>query len=389
VRSAHRTGPVAPTADVAVVGGGAIGCSVAYHAARRGARVVLLEAERLGAGSSGALAGMLSAQAEAEPPGALLDLMLLGRDSHRALSEELPGETGVDPGYVWAGALKSAVDEASERTLVGVYRSQEEAGLRAVWLTGDEARELEPALSPEVRAGLYLPDDGQVNPPQLVQALARGATLGGAEIRESTRVSGFVVEGQRVTGVRTMLGDVSAHTVVLAGGASSGLLSERLGVALPLYPVKGQMLVANMWPSPVEANVWDASNFYVVPKKDGRVILGATEEPGVHDRRTTLGGVAELSRSAVRLVPKLSEAWFVGTWGGLRPGTPSGRPILGPIEGWEGLLLATGHFRNGVLLSAVTGEIIAALALDEEPPGDVAPFLHEVSPAGMGVFEMT
>lgn len=371
------------TADVVIVGGGAIGCSVAYHAALRGARVVLLEAERLGSGSSGALAGMLSGQGELEPPGPLLELMLLGRDRHRKLSEELREAVGIDPGYVWDGALRTATDAASEEYLAGVYRLQKAEGLAAEWLTGDEARGLEPALSPRVTAGLHLPDDGQVNPPQLVQALARGAVLRGAEIREATRVAEFLVEGDRVTGVRTTRGDVTARTVVLAGGAFSGLLSEQLGVGLPLYPVKGQMLIANMWPSPVKANVWDANNFYVVPKKDGRVIVGATEEPQTHDRRTTLGGVAGLSRAAVNLVPKLSEALFGGTWGGLRPGAPSG-PMLGPVEGWEGLLLATGHFRNGVLLSAVTGEIVSALALDEGPPVDVAPFSARAT-AGQGV----
>lgn len=227
--------------DVAVVGGGAIGCSVAYHAARRGARVVIVEAERLGSGSSGALAGMLSGQGELEPPGPFLELMLLGRNRHSKLSEELGETTGIDPGYVWDGALRTATDGASEEFLAGVYRLQKAAGLGAEWLTGDEARELEPALSPQVTAGLHLPDDGQVNPPQLVQALARGAVL----------------------------------------------------------------------------------------------------------------------------------------WGGLRPGTPSGRPMLGPVEGWEGLLLATGHFRNGVLLSAITGEIVSSLALGEKPPTDVSPFLYE------------
>lgn len=364
-------------ADVAIVGGGAIGCSVAYHAARRGARVVLLEAERLGSGSSGALAGMLSGQGELEPPGPFLDLMLLGRDRHRKLSEELGEATGIDPGYLWDGALRTATDGAAEEFLASVYRLQKAEGLGAEWLTGDEARELEPALSPKVTAGLYLPDDGQVNPPQLVQALARGAVLRGAEVQEATRVSAFLVDGDRVTGVRTTRGEVSARTVVLAGGAFSNLLSEQLGVRLPLYPVKGQMLVTNMWPPPITANVWDADNFYVVPKKDGRVIIGATEEPAVHDRRTTLSGVARLSQAAVGLIPGLSDALFVGTWGGLRPGTPSGRPMLGPVEGWEGLLLATGHFRNGVLLSAVTGEIVSSLALGEKTPTDVSPFLYE------------
>jgi glycine oxidase len=370
------------TADVAIVGGGAIGCSVAYHAAQRGARVFLLEAERLGSGSSGALAGMLSGQGELESPGPLLDLMLLGRDRHRKLSEELVETIGIDPGYVWDGALRTAIDVTSEELLLRAHRLQKAERLDAEWLTGGEARELEPSLSPRVTAGLYLPDDGQVNPPQLVQALARGAVLRGAEVWEAARVSEFLVEGDRVTGVRTTRGEVSAGTVVLAGGAFSNLLAEQLDVNLPLFPVKGQMLVTNMWPSPVRANIWDAANFYVVPKKDGRVIIGATEEPGVHDRRTTLGGVAELSRAAVGIVPSLSEALFAGAWGGLRPGTPLGRPILGPVEGWEGLFLATGHFRNGVLLSVVTGEIVGALALHEEPPTDVSPFLYESQLSG-------
>jgi glycine oxidase len=194
------------TADVAIVGGGAIGCSVAYHAARRGARVTMLEAERLGSGSSGALAGMLSGQGELEPPGPFLKLMLLGRDRHRELSEELRETTGIDPGYVWDGALRTATDGASEEFLAGVYRSQKAEGLKGEWLTGDEARELEPALSPQVTAGLYLADDGQVNPPQLVQALARAAILHGAEVQEATRVAEFLVEGSKVTGVRTTRG---------------------------------------------------------------------------------------------------------------------------------------------------------------------------------------
>ncbi len=365
------------TADIAIVGGGAIGCSVAHYAAQRGAHVVLLEAERLGSGSSGALAGMLSGQGEVESPGPFLDLMLLGRERHRELSEQLHEDTGIDPGYVWDGALRTATDESSEEFLTEAYRSQKAEGLKAEWLTGDEARKLEPALSPKVTAGLHMPDDGQVNPPQLVQALARAAVLRGTEIQEATRVVEFLLDGNRVTGVRTTRGEISAHTVVLAGGAFSNLLSEQLGVSLPLFPVKGEMLVTNMWPSPITANVWDANNFYVVPKKDGRVIIGATEEPNAYDRRTTLGGVSQLSQAATKLVPALSDALFIDTWGGLRPGTPTGHPILGPVEDWENLLMATGHFRNGVLLSVVTGQIVSALALGEEPPMDVTPFLYE------------
>jgi glycine oxidase len=367
------------TADVAVIGGGAIGCSVAYHAAVRGARVVLLESEaELGSGASGALAGMLSGQGEAEDPGPLRDLLVKGREYHKTFEQELYEATGLDPGYVWDGALRTATDEASKERLLKEHSWHEEANLPSEWLSAEEARELEPAISAEIIGGLYLPEDGQVNPRPLVQALAQGGALKGAKIHEATRVTGFVTERERLTGVRTMTqGAISAGTVVLAAGAFSDLLSEQLGVRLPVYPLKGQLLVLHTRPVPIKANIWDSGNDYVVPKKDGRVIVGATEEPDVYDRRTTLGGVAELSRVALGLVPKLAEASFIGAWGGLRPATPSGNPILGPVEGLDGLLLATGHFRNGVLLSAITGEIVGALSLGERPLTDISPFLYD------------
>ncbi len=371
------------TADVAIVGGGAIGCSIAYHAATRGARVVLLEAEELGSGSSGALAGMLSGQGEAEEPGPLRDFLVRGREYHRTFAKELYEATGLDPGYVWDGALRTATDEASKERLLKEHSWHEEANLSSEWLGVDEVRELEPAISAEIIGGLYLPEDGQVNPRPLVQALAQGAALKGAEVYEATRVTGFVAEGEQVTGVRTTTrGVISAGVVVLAAGAFSGLLSEQLGIRLPVYPLKGQLLVLHTRPVPIKANVWDSGNDYVVPKKDGRVVVGATEEPDVYDQRTTLGGISELSRVALGLVPKLAEASFVEAWAGLRPATPSGSPILGPVEGWDGLLLATGHFRNGVLLSAITGDIISALALGEPSPVDISPFLYEGSAPG-------
>jgi glycine oxidase len=151
-------------------------------------------------------------------------------------------------------------------------------------------------------------------------------------------------------------------------------LSRDLGVRLPVHPVKGEILTARTDPAPIKANVW-SSRCYLVPKRDGRVIVGATEGPGIYDRRPTQGGVADLSGAAVETVPALARAPFGGAWGGLRPGTPDGRPIIGPTEDWQGLLFATDHYRNGVLLAPITGEAIAALALEEEPPVDVSPLL--------------
>ena len=366
------------TVDIAVVGGGVIGLSVAYHAARYGAKVVLFEAEEVGSGASGALAGMLSGQGEAEGPGPLRELLLRGRDHHKkTLAPSLYEDTGLDPGYAWNGALRTATDAASARVLAEEHSLHMERGLPSRILDGDEARKLEPALSQEVVAGLYLPEDGNVNPPHLARALALGAAKHGARIGEFDRAVDLLTQGDRVVGVRTARGDFAAGTVVLAGGPTSGLLSGGLGVRLTLHAVKGQLLETKITPVPITTNVWNHGTFYLVPKRDGRVIVGATEEPDIWDRRPTLGGVAELSRAALALVPGLAEALFVRSWGGLRPTTPTGAPILGPITGWDGLLLAVGHHRNGVLLSGITGETLAALALGETPPIDVSPFLHE------------
>lgn len=371
-------------ADVAVIGGGVVGCAIAYSAARRGASVILLESDELGGGSSGALAGMLSGQGEAEPPGPLFDLLVAGREYHRQIGDKLREASGVDPGYVWDGALGTASDAASEERLAAQYREQAGAGLSVRWLTAEEARELEPELSEEVRAGLHMPDDGHVNPSQLLQAFVSGATGLGARLREATRVTGFLSSGRRVTGVRTTEGEISAGAVVLAAGAYSGLLSGQLGLRLPLFPMKGEILVARLRPSPVKATVWGADKLYLVPKRDGRLIVGATEEPGVHDRRPTVGGVAALARAATGLLPALGGARFERAWGGLRPATPTGAPILGPVPDREGLFVAAGHTRNGVLLSAITGESIAALALGEPSPVDISTFLPDAAGGGPG-----
>lgn len=359
--------------DVAVIGGGVIGCSVAYHAARRGASVALFEARQIGSGASGAAAGMLAAQAEAREPGPFLDLLLESREMHRAFGEELYEETSLDPEYVWAGTLRAALDEGPVEELRARHLWQRRHGLSARWMSGDEARELEPALSSRTVAALYLPEDGQVNSPRLVRSLSLAAARSGARVEEFTKVCGLVVEGSTITGVRTSAGETAAGAVVLAGGASSASLVSDLGVEVPVHPVKGEILAAVPPSLPIKANVWD-ERCYMVPKRDGRVVIGATEEPGVRDPRPTLGGVAALSGAAVRLVPEISAATFASAWGGLRPGTPDNLPVLGPVDGVEGLMLATGHYRNGVLLAPLTGEVISALALGETPTTDISPF---------------
>lgn len=359
--------------DLAVVGGGIIGCSVAYHAARRGARVALFETGRVGSGASGAAAGMLAAQGEAHEPGPLLDLLLAGRKMHRAFGEEMYEETGLDPEYVWSGTLRVALDGSSRKDLHAEYLWQRKRGLSARWLEENEVHELEHALSPGTMAALYLPDDGQVNSQRLVRALVLAAAAKGAKIEEFARVEKITVEGSRVTGLRVSGREIPAGSVALCGGASSGALAAEIGVHIPVHPVKGEILSIVPRSLPIRTNVW-GSGCYMVPKRDGRVVIGATEEIGVHDPRPTLGGVAALSAAALELIPELSSTSFASAWGGLRPGTPDGRPILGPVLELDGLLVATGHYRNGVLLAPLTGEAIAAIALGEPPPVDISPF---------------
>lgn len=335
--------------------------------------MTLFEAGQIGSGASGAAAGMLAAQAEAREPGPFLDLLLKSREMHRPFGEELYEEIGLDPEYVWAGTLRAAADESSAEDLRVRYLWQKQRGLSARWMDPDEVRDLEPALSSRTVAALYLPEDGQVNSPRLVRALSLAAARRGARIEEFTNVCGLVVERSKIVGVRTSAGEVAAGTVVLAGGASSTSLVRGLGIEVPVHPVKGEILATIPRSSLIKANVWD-NRCYMVPKRDGRVVIGATEEPGVRDPQPTLGGIAVLSGAAVRLVPEISVAPFASAWGGLRPGTPDRLPVLGPVEDIEGLLLATGHYRNGVLLAPLTGEVISALALGETPVKDISPF---------------
>lgn len=363
------------TVDVAVVGGGVIGCAVAYYAARRGAKVVLLEGEKVGAGASGQTVGLLAAQGARRDLDPLANLMLRSRGLYESLYQELGESTGLDVELVRAGSLHVTTDAESERDLAEVYHAQEPESSSLEWLDGREARELEPNLTQKTRAALYAPEDAQVNPPRLVQALALAITYQGAEIKEGVRVTGFISNRRTVSGVRTTEGSISAGKVVLAGGVYGALLAGQLSVDLPVFPVKGEILTVSARPTPMKASVL-AGGLYLVPKRDGRVIVGSTESSGVYDPRPTLGGVASLSRAAAEVIPGLSSAVFVEAWGGLRPGTPDGYPILGPIEGWENLLVATGHYRNGVLLAPITGQVVCAVALGETPSVDVSHFAH-------------
>ena len=363
--------------DVAIVGGGVIGSSIAYHLAQRGARVVLLERSHLAAGASGAAAGLLAPQVEATVPDAFFVLTIRGRAEHGPLSQQLLADVGIDGEYRQCGILRIANTEAERVELQRQQRWQTSLGYQAEWLEPEQLGECEPLLRGVagrlLAGGLWLGDEAQVRSPRLVKALALAAVKHGAEIREGTAALGLSISGGRVVGVRTSSGDVAADTVVLAAGVWSPEVGRLAGLDLPIVAVKGQVLSLRTVGTPLRQVVW-RDHCYLVPKLDGEVVVGATEEEGNYDARPTLAGIGTLSSAAIALVPRISRFAMEQAWAGLRPAAPDRFPLVGWAPALQGLLVATAHFRNGVLLGPLTGRLVADAILANGDFGPLAPF---------------
>ena len=350
------------TADVVVVGGGVIGCAVARHAARGGLRVVVVERGTPGMEASHAAAGMLSPLAEAGAPGPFLDLLLRARSLYPAFAAALRDETGLDVGYGDAGTLYLALREGDEAELEHRFAWQSAAGLGVERLSAAEVRALEPGVSPATRWALRFAGDHQVDNRVLARALWGAAARAGAEFRLGTDAVALARDGDRAAGVVLADGErVHAGAVVLAAGSWSGRM-EGLPRPVPVTPVRGQLLALETIP-PLFRHVIDSPRCYLVPRADGRAIAGATVEDAGFRKAVTPRGVQGLLAGAVEIAPELADAAIVETWSGLRPGTPDGFPIVGPDPDVAGLHYATGHFRNGILLTPLTGQVVGEALL--------------------------
>ncbi len=359
--------------DVVIAGGGIIGCAVAWEVARAGLRVVLVEKDRIGAEASSAAAGMLAPQSEATRPGPFVDLCCAGRDLHGPLAAELLDLVGVDVGYRKTGILRpyfTAEEEAEARQMTAWQRA---AGLTVEEIGAEGVRKREPLLAPTVRGALYFAGDHQVDNGKLTGALAQAASLSGVEFRLGEPVLRFLTTGQKVTGVETPAGKIPAGVVVLAAGAWSGEVALSTGMTVPTSPAKGQMLLLHTFPSPLTHIVF-ASGVYLVPRPEGQIIVGSTVEFVGYDRRVTVAGVRGLLEAATRVAPSLAGQSFVRAWAGFRPVTPDRLPLLGSVPGWRGVLLATGHFRNGILLGPLTGRVVRELIMEGETAYPIKPF---------------
>ncbi len=362
--------------DAVFVGGGVIGLSCAWRAAQRGARVAVLERAEPPAGATNVAAGMLAPVGEltfGEPQ--LLELTLASSRLYSEFVAELEAAAGESTGYSRQGALHVALDRDEVAQLRRVHDLQRSLGLEAEWLAPRGCRELEPGLTPSCNGGVFAAGEAAIDPRRLVRALAAALAEAGGELRTGSEVVAGLFEGERLTGVRTAAGEeLRAEHVVLANGAWSGAtewLPEH--ARPPVRPVKGEVLELrgrDGVPSPAE-RILASERVYLVPREDGRLIVGATVEERGFDTRVSAGGILELLREAYRLLPDVAEMELVGSLAGLRPGTPDNLPLIGP-GAVEGLILATGHFRNGILLAPLTGEAIAAVLAGEPPPDPAA-----------------
>jgi glycine oxidase len=364
--------------DAVVIGGGVIGLGIAWQAAIRGLRTAVVDPDP-GGGASWAAAGMLAPVSEAhfgEEP--LIRLTVAAAGSYPAFIRALEAETGMDCGYLRSGTLALGLDADDLRVLDDLVQLQLSLGLDVERLSGRECRSLEPMLAPGVRGGVHLAADHQVDNRRLVRAL-RSAVSQRATLR-TARASRVLVSTGRVRGVRLEDGEeLHAPWVVIAAGCRSG---EIEGVPEPLRapvrPVKGQILrlrVPAAAPLLTRVVRWLAQGSvgYLVPRGDGELVLGATAEERGYDTEVTAGAVHDLLRDAHRLVPGVAEASLVECRAGLRPGSPDNGPIVGET-GLPGLVMATGHHRNGILLTPITAQGIAALLAGEEADPLLAPF---------------
>jgi glycine oxidase len=361
------------TPDVIVVGAGAIGSSIAYHLAKAGARVVILDRGRAGGQASGASAGVLAPLAESSGPGPFMDLAVESLRLFQPLSDELRERTGMDIGHRFCGLVRVALTDTEERELRHRRIWQEASGIRVAWLDPQRTAELEPLVTPDLRGSLFYEQEQQVSPLPLVQALVRAAADLGVTVREGAGAESLLIEGDRVVGVGLGSERIRAPEVVLANGAWAASWSETLRTPLPVRPVRGQMVALRTVASSVRHIVWSRDG-YLVCKAEGLTYVGATEEEVGFDARPTVEGVSGLLALVPRLVPGLKDAAFSHAWAGLRPGTPDRLPLLGRIPGWRGVSIAAGHFRNGILLAPITGVLISDLLRDGRLRMELNPF---------------
>jgi glycine oxidase len=353
--------------DVIIVGGGVNGCAAAYYLSRQGKKVLLLEKESLAGKASSAAAGMLGAQVEVTDEGPLFAMAKESRAMFPSLQFELKEHSGIDIELLQEGMLKIARTDEEVSHLKRTIQYQKTLGERAEWLNTEEVLGRESSLSKSILGAMDIPMDGHVNPEKLTLAFAGAAVQFGADIKEYVEVDSFKKKRQTITGVETSEGTFSGGHVVVAAGAWSKRLLAKCEMDISAYPVKGECFSV-LCDKPIITSTIFTESCYLVPKKGNRLVVGATMVPHTFSEKVSAGGLSSLMREAQTVLPDIKYATFERAWAGIRPQTGDGLPYLGKHPDYQNLIIAAGHFRNGILLSPITGSLVAKLVLNEHLP---------------------
>ena len=347
--------------DVLIIGGGVIGLSIARQLHKDGLRQIrLVEKGVCGEESSWAAAGMLGPQAEADRVGPFFDFCCQSRDLFPDLAAELLDETGIDVELDRTGTLSLAFSEKDTDELLQRSRWQREAGLEYEELSISEVVKLEPRVSSRVQFGLYFPNDWQVENRKLLSALQRYCAVNGIEVLEDTRVERLIIENEVVQGVETSSGELTAGITILATGAWTSLIQFGDRIApFEIAPVRGQIIEFRPSERSFHHVIYSRRG-YIVPRIDGRVLAGSTSENVGYDKRVTESAASDLHVMANEISDTFVEFEIADQWSGLRPFASDGLPVIGSMAGHEGLLVATAHYRNGILLAPLTAKTVAA-----------------------------
>ncbi len=362
------------TTHVAIIGGGITGCAIAYFLRKAGVEVTVFDRGEIGAEASSAAAGILAPLGSLSGPGPFADLLLASWAMFPSLVPELEAASGIKTEYEQSGTLHVARSLQSVKNLRKRMEEWQPLRLEMHWLGGSDARNLEPALTFDVMAAVYAPQEAQAKAPRLTQAFAQAAVRLGAVLRDHTEIVDIQQQGQRVTGITTTQGEeIACDHLVIATGAWSARWSEKLALSLPVTPQRGQILTLRQPVEPVRQVVFGEA-IYFAPKQDSTVVVGATKEEVGFDTSLTAGGISWLLSTAIRLAPSLESCAIEQMWTGLRPHTPDHHPILGRAPGWENVSLAAGHNSVGILLSAITGHSITELVTTDNTPEVIRAF---------------
>jgi glycine oxidase len=355
--------------DVLIIGAGAMGCLLAYRLSKReNQRVWVLEKALPGVESSGSAAGMLGAQMEAHTAGSFLEFCLYSRSLYKDLAQELFLETGISIGYRESGLLELALTDSDSERLIGRYEWQKAQNLPIEMLDTQEVLSLEPQITSSVKGALFYPNDHQVNPRTLMQALFQAAQGSGATFLTGKRLEGLVIERGKIRGVLLEKELLSASQVILATGAWTSAIAGLPPLRTSVRPIRGQMLVLGSTPEALSRNIM-TSHGYLVPRLEGSILVGSTMESVGFQKGVTAEALLQLLSTALHVLPILKESPLVESWSGFRPSSEDGYPLIG-LTSVEGLWVISGHHRNGILLLPGSVELLMAQWKGQKTPVD-------------------